>query len=166
MNGFAYTRGTGVTPQLRTRSAVESYMRAHDHPRAVRARNLSKNLYTPRMDMRAIGSLRGSESYHIVEQLAHSASAECGNSRCATGHAVQEPLHNLPTQVFLVVGQRGTSVARTCTNLGPNSRSKPRALWWSLGDGRFLVNEVTLHPTRHIIRIISACAYSMGGVRT
>ena len=26
------------------------------------------------------------------------------NSRCATGHAVQEPLSDLPTPVFLVVG--------------------------------------------------------------
>jgi len=39
---------------------------------------------------------------------------------------------------------RGTSLIRNRTHLGPYSRPMPRALWWSLGGGRFLMSEVPL----------------------
>ena len=40
---------------------------------------------------------------------------------------------------------RGTSLIRSNPLLGPYRRTIPRALWWSLGWGLFLVSEVPLY---------------------
>ena len=40
---------------------------------------------------------------------------------------------------------RVTLLIRNNPCLGPYSRLKPRAFWWSLGDGSFLMSEVTLY---------------------
>ena len=39
---------------------------------------------------------------------------------------------------------RGTSLIRNGLPLGPYSRTRPRALWWSQGGGQFLMSEVPL----------------------
>ena len=39
---------------------------------------------------------------------------------------------------------RETSLIRNSAPLGPYSRTMPRALWWSLGGGLFLMSEVPL----------------------
>ena len=39
---------------------------------------------------------------------------------------------------------RGTWFVRDCLPTGPYSRTMSRALWWSSGGGRFLMNEVPL----------------------
>ena len=39
---------------------------------------------------------------------------------------------------------RGTSLIRNSRRLGPYSRTKPRALWWSQGGSSFLLSEVPL----------------------
>ena len=41
---------------------------------------------------------------------------------------------------------RGTSLIRKRLPLGPYSRPIPRALWWSMGGGLFLMSEVPLYP--------------------
>ena len=43
------------------------------------------------------------------------------------------------------VSYRGTSLIRNCLPLGPYSRAMPRALWWFLGGGAFLMSEVPLY---------------------
>ena len=40
---------------------------------------------------------------------------------------------------------RGTSLTRNRLLLGPYSRAMPRALWWPLGGGLFLMSEAPLY---------------------
>ena len=42
------------------------------------------------------------------------------------------------------IGYRGTSLMRNSASVGPYSRNVPRALWWSLREGLFLMSEVPL----------------------
>jgi len=41
---------------------------------------------------------------------------------------------------------RGISLIRNSAPLGPYRRTMPRALWWPLGGGLFLMSEVTFEP--------------------
>ena len=43
---------------------------------------------------------------------------------------------------------RGFSLIRNSAPLGPYSRNMRRALWWSWGEGLFLMSEVPLHHAR------------------
>ena len=43
---------------------------------------------------------------------------------------------------------RGTQLIRNTPLLGPYSRHMPRALWWCLGGGLFLMSEVPLYRSQ------------------
>ena len=45
----------------------------------------------------------------------------------------------------LLTRYRGASLIRNSPPLGPYSRTKPRALWWSWGGNLFLMSEVSLY---------------------
>ena len=47
---------------------------------------------------------------------------------------------------------RGASLIKNNPSLGPYSRLKPWAIWWTLGEGLFLMNEVTLYMLHQVER--------------
>ena len=58
---------------------------------------------------------------------------------CAALRDAAQGLHIVRWQAY-----RGTSLLRNSASLGPNIRTRPRALWLSYGEVLFLVSEVTL----------------------
>ena len=64
---------------------------------------------------------------------------------CTTSGARESTTHAQPPRVNNL--HMGTSLMKKRHPLGPYSRRMRRALWRSKGTGRFLMGEVTLHPT-------------------
>ena len=54
------------------------------------------------------------------------------------------PIRRFTPDLVNDLDYRGTSLIRNCRPLGPYSRTMPRALWGSQGDGCFLMSEVPL----------------------
>jgi len=75
-----------------------------------------------------------------------------GFTRARSAEVLRFPCEEVPFFMIPCDGvllYMGTSLIRNSLTLGPYSRPMPKALWWSSGGWRFLMNEVPLRRGWH-----------------